>query len=148
MLETALMLCQHCSAVTRILLCYQLLSNYYYKAQHCEGGAVGKNNSISARPNTNMYASTRALFIQYCSIFKCYAKKEELILWKKNNSKQQIFLTCCVYDEYKIVTLLSLLLFKLQILAAVLKNRCAFCFQEQGGAILLSQYLSFIYLHI
>ena len=40
--ETALMLCQHCSAVAKTLVCYQHLSSYQRRAQHYEG-CYGEN---------------------------------------------------------------------------------------------------------
>ncbi|XP_049649828.1 uncharacterized protein LOC126035341 [Accipiter gentilis] len=46
------MLCQHCSAVAKTLVCYQHLSSYRAAEHSAMRAAIGSTNSISARPNT------------------------------------------------------------------------------------------------
>lgn len=53
-IETALMLCQPCSAIAKTLECYQHPSGCQCKAQHWEG-CCGKMTSSSARPNPNSH---------------------------------------------------------------------------------------------
>jgi len=43
--ETALMLCKHCSAEVKTLMCYQHLSSYQYKAQQHEGCCQEMNST-------------------------------------------------------------------------------------------------------
>ena len=86
--ETALMLCEHCLAVAKALVCYQhvLATNTKHSTMRT---AVGKVDSIPARPNTLDY-------ITYClcrvSVLHCF-------LLRYFHVKTGSSLFCCTRKE-------------------------------------------------